>query len=122
MPATTSDRQVVTLVVVLLAAVVLLPTLLVGFGMMGGPMMGGTWGHMWADGGTVPGWAVAVNLLVQLLFLAAIVGAGYLTYRSVTSQTADRDRALDELRMAYARGDLSDEEYERRRTRLEEDT
>ncbi|WP_419181143.1 SHOCT domain-containing protein [Haloarcula litorea] len=37
--------------------------------------------------------------------------------------TADggTDRALDELRLAYARGDLTDEEYEQRKETLEGD-
>ena len=45
--------------------------------------------------------------------LLVLVGIGYLIYRS-----ASGDPALDELRLAYARGDLSDEEYEERRDRL----
>ena len=32
--------------------------------------------------------------------------------------TGDDDTALEELRIAYARGDLSDEGFERRRERL----
>ena len=59
---------------------------------------------------------------VQLLFLAAIVGAGYLVYRAVTTADSGTDQALEELRLAYARGDLTDEEYEQRKEALERDS
>jgi len=118
-----TDKQLVTVVLVVLGVVIILPILFTGFGTMGfGPMMGGTWGgHMWRDG-TVPGWMFLVGLLVQLLFLAAVVGAGYLIYRALTDSESGADRALEELRLAYARGDLTDEEYERRKEALERDT
>jgi putative membrane protein len=117
-----TDRQLVTIVLVVLGAVVVLPVLFMGFGMTGSaPMTGGMWGgHMWRDG-TVPGWMVLVGLLMQLLFLAAIVGAGYLVYRAVTTADSGTDRALEELRLAYARGDITDEEYEQRKEALERD-
>ena len=117
MSTNSTDKQLVTIVLVVLGAVVVLPVLFVGFG----PMTGGMWGgHMWGDG-TVPGWMVLVGLLMQLLFLAAIVGAGYLVYRAVTTADSGTDRALEELRLAYARGDLTDEEYEQRKDTLERD-
>jgi len=118
-----TDKQLVTIVLIVLGAVVVLPVLFMGFGMTGfGPMTGGMWGgHMWSDG-TVPGWMVLVGVLMQLLFLAAIVGAGYLVYRAVTTADSGTDRALEELRLAYARGDLTDEEYEQRKDTLERDT
>lgn len=101
-------------------ALVVLPTLFVGFGMMGvGPM--GTWHDgMWGSGGSVPGrWPLA-GLLMQVLFPVAVVGLGYLLYRAAVgarSGTATEDRALEALRLAYARGEFDDEEYERRRER-----
>jgi putative membrane protein len=118
-----TDDQLVTIVLIVLGAVVVLPVLFMGFGMMGfGPMTGGMWGgHMWSDG-PVPGWMVLVGFLMQLLFLAAIVGAGYLVYRAVTTADRGADQALEELRLAYARGDLTDEEYEQRKDTLERDT
>jgi putative membrane protein len=61
-----------------------------------------------------------ISVGMQLLFLAIILGAIYFGYRAVTTQDGSSDPALEELRMAYARGDLSDEEYERRRERLED--
>ena len=116
----TTDRQLVWILLALLAVLILLPTLGMGFGMMGvGPMMGGTWDHpMWNEG-AASGWVLAIGWLMQLLFLAVIVGAIYLGYRAVTGQAGSTDPAIEELRVAYARGDLSDEEYEQRLERLE---
>jgi putative membrane protein len=37
----------------------------------------------------------------------------------VTDHTASHDGAMDGLRTAYARGDLSDEEFETRREKLD---
>ena len=123
MSTNSTDKQLVTIVLIVLGAMVILPVLFMGFGMMGfGPMTGGMWGgHMWGDG-TAPGWMVLVGLLMQLLFLAVIVGAGYLIYRAVTTADGGTDQALEELRLAYARGDLTDEEYAERKETLERDT
>jgi len=123
MPTTSTDNQLVTIVLIALGALLILPVLFMGFGMMGfGPMMGGMWGgHMWGDG-TVPGWMVLVGLLMQLLFLAVIVGAGYLIYRAVATANSETDQALEELRLAYARGDLTDDEYEQRKEALKRDS
>ncbi|WP_245180549.1 SHOCT domain-containing protein [Haloarcula amylovorans] len=129
MTATQRDSRLVALVLLALGVLVVLPALLMGFGMLGGGMMWGSgmgggsgmWGGgMWGGSGTAPGWIWLVGLLAQLLFLAAIVGAGYLLYRALVGGE-ERDPALSELRQAYARGDLSDEEYERRRERLREE-
>ena len=83
------------------------------------PMMGMMgWGWGGGMGGTAlsPLWGVGM-LLVWLLVL---VGVGYALYRGVSriDTTHTGDRALDELRLAYARGDLSDQEFEERRERL----
>jgi putative membrane protein len=120
MSSNTADRQLVTVLLLLLGLVVVLPVLFVGVGGMGGPMMGGgTWGgHMWGDGATTPGWLVLAWLVLRLLFLAALVVGGYLVYRTLT-RSEDGDPALEELRLAYARGDLTEEEYETRREALE---
>ena len=113
-----------TVVLLLVAALILWPLLTMGLGggMMGGGMMGGgMWGgHMWNDGG-VSGWWLLVGLVGRVLTLLVVVGVGYLVYRALTESGNGADEAMDELRLAYARGDLSDEEYERRRERLESD-
>jgi putative membrane protein len=108
-----------TVVLLLVAALILLPLLTMGLGggMMGGGMRGG---HMWTDGG-VSGWWLFVGLVGRVLTLLVVVGMGYLLYRALTESGDGADEAMDELRLAYARGDLSDEEYERRRETLERD-
>jgi putative membrane protein len=117
-----SDNQLVVLVLVVLAALFVLPGLGMGFGMGGlsgfGHMGGTTVGGMW--GTATPWWMLLVGLVVQFSLLAALVVAGYLGYRALTDSTPD-DAALEELRRAYARGDLTDEEFERRRERLTDD-
>ena len=108
-----------TVVLLLVAAVILLPLLTMGLGggMMGGGMMGG---RMWSDG-SVSGWWLLVGLLGRVLTLLVVVGVGYLIYRALTESDGGADEAMDELRLAYARGDVDDEEYERRRKTLEAD-
>ncbi len=56
------------------------------------------------------------------LLLLAVLILGYLLYKDKNKQLSlgqETDDALEELRIAYARGDLSDEEFEKRRDRLE---
>ncbi|MBZ6494929.1 SHOCT domain-containing protein [Natrinema longum] len=119
MATDTRNTRLATIVLVAIGALVVLPMAFMGFGTMGfGPMMGGMWGHGMWGGGTAPGWLPLAAGLVQLLFVAAVVGGGYLVYRAIAG-TDGTDRALEELRAAYARGELSDEEYEQRRNVLE---
>jgi putative membrane protein len=115
MTSNTTDRQLVWVVLAIVTAFILVPA----FGMMGaGPMMGGMWGdHMWGASGT-SGWMLALGVGMQLLFLAAIFGVAYLAYPVLTSEPDSSDSALEEARTAYARGDLSDDEFEERRVRL----
>lgn len=122
MTTETTDRQLVTIVLLVLGVLIVLPMFFMGFGMMGGPMMGG-WDHgMWGNGNAVPGWFVLVWVAMRLVFLAALVGVGYLVFRAVTGDAGTNDRAMEELRVAYARGDLSEEEYERRREALQRES
>jgi len=123
MPTNSDDTRLVTLLLVIIGAVFIFPLFFMGFGMMGfGPMMGVMWGgHMWGDG-TMPGWMFIIGIVIQLLFLAALVGGGYLVYRAITGDAGNSDQALEELRLAYARGELTDEEYKQRREALERDT
>jgi putative membrane protein len=120
----TTDRRLALVVVGALAALLLLP-LLLGGGTMGyGPMMhrpGGVWGGgMWGGATASPGWVLVVGAVMRVAALAVVVGAGYLLYRTAVGDKVarGRDDALEELRLAYARGDLTDEEFERRRERL----
>ena len=123
MPTNTDDTRLVTIVLIIIGAVILFPIVLTGSGMLSfGPMMGGMGGGgMWGDG-TMPGWMFIAGIVMQLLFVAALIGGGYLIYQAVTGSESDSDQALEELRRAYARGELTDEEYEQRRKTLERDT
>lgn len=113
-----SENDVLRILLVVVAVIVLAPVLMMVFMM---PMMGmWGWGHM-ADGGMwETGGGAWMWLLVWLVMFAVVGGIGYLIYR-VIRRSADSvsDPALEELRTAYARGDLSDEEYEERRERLQ---
>lgn len=87
------------------------------------PMMGFTgWSHMWGpgmwDGGSGVGGWIAV-LLMMAIPLVLVIGLGYAVYRLLTQNGEQTDDALEELRLTYARGDLTDEEFEKRRDRLQ---
>lgn len=103
------SSDVVRLVVIVVAVLVLTP--LLGMTLMMG-MMGTAWG---GPGGA---WSPMTGLGVSLLWVGVAVLLGYLAYRAVTARADDRDPALVELRSAYARGELTDEEYETRHARL----
>ena len=79
-----------------------------------GPMGGGPHGPMsgWGSMGMGTGWWGFLTFLAVVLL---VVGAVALLTRQ---GTFGEDDAIAELRRAYARGDLTDEEYERRRARL----
>jgi putative membrane protein len=113
----TDSDDLLRVALVALALLVVVPVVLMT---VMAPMMGLWWtggemgpGMMYGAGRTGGLWWVA-TLLLPLLVLAVL---GYLAYRLLSSD-GDTDAALEELRLAYARGDLSDEEYETRRERL----
>jgi putative membrane protein len=56
-------------------------------------------------------WLVVAVVVVTLLYRAS--------KEDEEAEDAGSDPAMEELRRAYARGDLSDEEFDRRRERLE---
>jgi len=58
-------------------------------------------------------------MLFPLIFLLILLGGGYLVFRRMSETQTSQDPAMEELRTAYARGDLTDEEFEARRERLE---
>ncbi|MFB6068822.1 MAG: SHOCT domain-containing protein [Halobacterium sp.] len=119
------SNRLVWVALAVVAVVVLLPVLvmtvgMLGFGMMGTPMMGWGGGMGPRGGMQAPGWTFLLGPVMQLLFLVVLVGGGYVFYRRVAENAASSDPALEELRVAYARGELSDEEFEERRRRLQE--
>lgn len=113
----TSSNQFDTTTIVLLAlgAVILLPLLTMGMGF--GGMMG--YGGMMGQYDGTGGWWPLVGMLVPPIFLLVLFGGGYLAVRRLSETQTSRDPAMEELRTAYARGDLTDEEFEARRERLE---
>ncbi len=113
--ARTSD-DVLRAILIVLAVIVLFPLLMMILVMPMMGMMGWWWGGEMA-GGLSPLWGVGM----VLVWLVVLVGIGYLLYRGLVGHVGSsvtNDRALEELRMAYARGDLSEEEFEERRANL----
>ncbi len=114
-----TDKSLGVLALVALGALFLLPAAGMGVGMGSVGHMGGVGHAGGAWGGTTSWWAMAISVIVQLAVLAALVGAAYLAYRHL-GDSQGGDTAIEELRRAYARGDLTDDEFERRRERLRE--
>ncbi len=106
----TSDRflwVILVLVVIFLMAPLLLMFMVI-------PAMGPEWMHGEHAAG---GWWFA-SILVLLFLLVAI---GFVFFQLlIRGDGTDEDTALEELRVAYARGELDDEEYEKRYERLRE--
>lgn len=75
-----------------------------------------TMGWMMTDGtvGMSPTWSIGMTVT----YLLGLIVFGYVIYR-VYRQHARRDAAIEELRRAYARGELTQEEFEQRRTDLD---
>ncbi|MFP4591167.1 MAG: SHOCT domain-containing protein [Halobacteriales archaeon] len=108
----TDGDSLVKLAVIALVVVFVLPALMMAFAM---PAMG-VWvdGHMWNGMGRVGAW-----VLIWIGLLLALVVIGVVLVRAMGSGE-ESDAALEELRVAYARGDLTTEEFEERRRQLEE--
>ncbi|WP_178915446.1 SHOCT domain-containing protein [Natronomonas gomsonensis] len=105
-----------TVLLVVLGILVLWPLLMMGFGGMGMMGYGGMMSGPYSDGGYS-----IVGVVLQLVFVIVLLGGGYLLARRLIGHQESRDEALEELRVAYARGDLSDEAFETRRERLKRD-
>lgn len=110
---TTDDsalRTAVYVVLLLLAIPILMMLVMM-------PVMAGVgWDMHTAWHGSGGGWMWGLMMLVPVVVLA---GFGYLLYTIVSSSNRQQGgRAGEELRAAYARGDLSDDEFEQRRKRL----
>ena len=72
----------------------------------------------WHGSGSTWAWAAMMVVPVLLVF-----GLGYLFYRTVSADNQQKtESVLEELRIAYARGELTDEEFETRHNRLRGDT
>jgi putative membrane protein len=113
-----TDDSLIRTVLIVIAAILLLPLLVMAFI---APMMGlSGWGHMWNGSmwnGTGATWLWLLMSLVPLLVLLAI---GYLLYSAIRQpRTEQSDPAFEELRTAYARGEISAEEFEERREGLQ---
>ncbi|MDS0280484.1 SHOCT domain-containing protein [Halomicroarcula sp. S1AR25-4] len=107
--SSSNQLDTTTIVLLILGAIIVLPMLTMGMG----------FGGMMGYGGTTSGWWPLVGMLVQLVFLLLLLGGGYLVFRRVTASQSSRNPAMEELRMAYARGDLTEEEFEARQNKLE---
>jgi putative membrane protein len=110
-----TDSDLLQLVVIIGAVLLLLPVVLM---LVMLPTMGGMHAGAWDGGmmGTGGWWLVS-----SLLPLVVIAGLAYAGYRVLAGDGDESDPAVEELRQAYARGELSDEEYETRMQRLKED-
>lgn len=97
------------LLVAVLALIVLFPLLVMAFMMPFGTMMMGT-----SFGTTTGGWFGLFAIVPALLVLLI----GWVAYRYLADGTGEKP-AVEELRAAYARGDLTTEEFEERLERLE---
>jgi putative membrane protein len=104
---------------VVLAIVFGIPLLMMLFAVpfMGMWAMGG--GHMWDGAAGGPEFFVILLMLVPLLLL--LLGVAYVARALFGDEGGATDPAMAELRRAYARGDLTDEEFERRREQLRRD-
>ncbi len=115
-----SEDTLLRTLLIVIAVILIVPFLMMAIMM---PVMGmWGWGHMWNGGmwdGTGATW---MWLLMWLLPLALVIGLGYLLYRGIRRPLSrETDPALEELRIAYAKGELSEEEYETRRERLQQE-
>lgn len=116
-----TNSQLSRIVLLAVALLLLLPVLMMLFAW---PMMGMGWwmhGPVATDGQSGPGGFAGETTTWLFGFwvvgLLVVVGISYLLYRVISND--DDDPALEELRRAYARGELSDEEFEKRRERLQ---
>jgi len=113
--ASSEQLDTTTILLLLLAAVFIVPLVTMGIGF--GGMMG--YGGMMGQYGGTGGWWPFIGMLVPLLFLLVLIGGSFLVIRRMSETQTSQDPAMEELRMAYARGDLTDEEYETRREKLQ---
>ncbi|RRJ29391.1 SHOCT domain-containing protein [Halocatena pleomorpha] len=113
MPPQRTTDDTLRIILIVLTVIVLGPILLM---LLAFPMMG-MWGGMVHGGRFVsPLW----NVGMMLVWFVILVSGGYLVYRWLSNSARHgSDPALEELRLAYARGEISEEEYEQRRSKLD---
>lgn len=111
----TETETLLRTVLIVIAALFALPLVMMA---IAGPFMGGM--HTGTVDGVIGGAGAGAWLWMTILPLLFLLVIGYGGYRVVTGGERS-DAAVEELRRAYARGDLTDEEYETRRQRLEAD-
>lgn len=98
---TTNNRtSTATIIILVIGALVVLPLLAMGGGMMGFGMFG-------------------AGMFLWPLLLIAVVGILYYAARN-REESASPDPALATLRERYARGELSDEEFDEHKKQLED--
>jgi len=125
--ATQSTNPDFRLAIGLGLALLVVPALAMSVGWAGG-MHGGEWaghhaddGHGWmADGGASWSWMLAGGVIWTLLVVGvAMVLFGQFRSNGTGAGTDGQgDPALEALRVAYARGEVEEAEFERRRQRL----
>lgn len=121
MSASRTTDDTFRIVLIVIAALVLAPILMMVLafplmGMWGGGMMGGYGGYGMYGGSSLWG------IVMMLVWLVVLVGGGYLLYRWLSgSRGVTGDPAIEELRLAFARGDMSEEEFEARRSKLDDE-
>lgn len=111
----TADDSVLKTVLTVFAALLAIPMLMMV--VMMPIMMGGAMPMMGPAGA---GTGSSVMMLLPAIVLLVLVGAGYVLYdRLGDGSGRETDDALEVLRIAYGRGELSDEEFENRRYKLQ---
>ena len=115
-PRTDQDGTLLRVLLIIVALVLVAPLFMMVFMMPMMGMMGWSAGGVPSTGaGMSPLWSIGM----MLVFLLVLLGIGYLIYRIFTrGSLSSNDPALEELRLAYARGELSQEEFEQRREDL----
>lgn len=93
------------------AALLTIPVLMM---VVGFPLM------QFAGGGHGPGGGMGAEMLIlPAIPLTVLVGVAYYLYTGAAATTSETADAQEELRAAYARGDLTEAEFERRRDTLQ---
>lgn len=113
--SSSNQLDTTTVLLLILGGLIALPLLTMGMGF--GGMMG--YGGMMGQYGGTGGWWPFVGMLIPLIVLLLLLGGGYVVLQRGIDSRSAQDPAIEELRTAYARGELSDEEFEDRRRRLQ---